>query len=375
MANRIFAVIGLGFGDEGKGMVTDTLAAHFNRPMVIRYSGGQQAGHTVDHGDIKHTFANFGSGTLSGVPTYWSKYCTVDPIGIMNEYYTLIEKMGNDHGIKLYIDERCPVTTPFEVHKNQTKDHLMNGSCGVGVGLTHQREEDHYHLRFSDLFYPTILNIKLSILTEYYGTFAVDLNKFREAIKDIESMLGVEIIKVPRMPKAATLIYEGSQGLLLDPEIGFFPHVTRSSVGSKNIWKEESINEIYYVTRAYQTRHGVGPMTNMQHGILLKNIENETNVTNEFQGKFFKSLLDLDLLEYALKEDRRHRRSATGSENLVITCMDQLDEYQFTYGKKVHKFKNEGVFIASISAILGFGKNVYLSRSSRSNFTKWEGGK
>ncbi len=60
------AVIGLGFGDEGKGITTDYLCSRANNPLVIRFSGGQQAGHTVVNKFGKHTFSNFGSGTLRG---------------------------------------------------------------------------------------------------------------------------------------------------------------------------------------------------------------------------------------------------------------------------------------------------------------------
>src|SRR5271157_842973 len=145
---KSFAVIGLGFGDEGKGLVTDYLCSQLSDPLVIRYSGGQQAGHTVYFNNIKHIFSNFGSGTLRGAPTYWSKFCTVDPVGIVNELNILLEK-----GIKplLYIDDECQITTPFDKIFNQTStNNLNNGTCGVGFGATIQRVEDHYSLTIGD---------------------------------------------------------------------------------------------------------------------------------------------------------------------------------------------------------------------------------
>src|SRR5690606_12238557 len=105
------AVIGIGFGDEGKGITTDFLCSRSRNPIVVRFSGGHQAGHTVVLNGVRHVFSNFGSGTLRGAPTYWAKYCTVNPIGIINELDSLIKK-----GItpKLYIDEKCPITTPYD---------------------------------------------------------------------------------------------------------------------------------------------------------------------------------------------------------------------------------------------------------------------
>jgi adenylosuccinate synthase len=79
------AVLGAGFGDEGKGLVTDWLCRSCAKPLVIRFCGGQQAGHTVAANGLRHVFSNFGAGTLRGVPTYFSRFCTIDPVGMINE--------------------------------------------------------------------------------------------------------------------------------------------------------------------------------------------------------------------------------------------------------------------------------------------------
>lgn len=86
------AVIGLGFGDEGKGITTDYLCSKTKNPLVVRFCGGSQVGHTVVHNGIRHVFSSFGSGTLRGVPTYWSHKCALDPIGMLNELDVLKEK-------------------------------------------------------------------------------------------------------------------------------------------------------------------------------------------------------------------------------------------------------------------------------------------
>ena len=135
-------IIGAGFGDCGKGLVTNFLVFDLKSTLVVRFSGGQQAGHTVVEKGIRHVFSNFGSGTLKGIPTYWSRFCTVDPIGIVNEMADLIKK-GVDP--ILFIDPSCPITTPYDVMHNQRTDN-DNGTCGVGVGTTWQREQDHYYL-------------------------------------------------------------------------------------------------------------------------------------------------------------------------------------------------------------------------------------
>ena len=379
------AVIGLGFGDEGKGMVTSYLSSYYNNPMVVRYSGGHQAGHTVNHDGIKHTFANFGSGTLQGCPTYWSKYCTVEPIGLLRELALLVDEMGESvHELRIYIHDECPVTTPFDIFHNQKLEvEKMFGTCGVGFGDTLEREEDHFHLQFSDLFNPTILKIKLEMIRKYYGLFHVlkdlDMKPFMEAVDILNNraMFPADVIvrvdgtDVPSHPNT---IYEGSQGLLLDQDIGFFPHVTRSNVGRKRL--DQFIyhyDEVWYVTRAYQTRHGHGPMTNEEHPLMLMNNKGESNLDNFYQGQFRTTILDLDLLNYALEHDQRRVRNVQ-SKYLVITCLDQMVHWRFTQGGEVFQMETEEEFVTNVVSGLNFKGMVYLSRSDKSELEQWKGG-
>jgi adenylosuccinate synthase len=254
------AVIGVGFGDEGKGITTDYLCPLSNNVLVVRFSGGQQAGHTVVLNGIRHVFSNFGSGTLRGIPTYWSKYCIVDPVGLINELTALVENGINP---LIYIDERCPITTPYDIYSNRKLEKKnQHGSCGVGIGTTVNREEHFYTLHFGDLFYPEIFKIKLEAIKQFYG-FDEEIN-IDYFLDYVDIVLNCKNIKsIYSFPdKFDEIIFEGSQGLLLDPNIGFFPHVTRANVGSKNILDAGFKPELYLVTRAYQTRHGNGQMIN-----------------------------------------------------------------------------------------------------------------
>lgn len=352
------AVIGLGFGDEGKGLTTNFLCLQNPDALVVRYSGGQQAGHTVVLDGKRHVFSNFGSGTLNGNATYWSKYCTIDPIGIYNEMQILL-KLGITP--ILYIDGKCPVTTPMDKQINQTKD-ITNGTCGTGVGTTLQREEMFYSLLFEDLFHPSILGIKLNLLRERFLPGPQEyIDVFRHCVDYILNSRDIKIVY--GMPTGKDLIFEGSQGLLLDQHYGFFPHVTRSNTGSTNIAELGFIPEFWCITRAYQTRHGNGPMTNqdIKHNFKLNPLE--TNVFNKFQGEFKVSLLDLDLLEYGIMKDSLiscHR------DNLVITCLDQVqDDFRFTYKGSQYQCTDQFAFIYGINSILKFN-HVYSSKSDKS---------
>ncbi len=359
------AVIGLGCGDEGKGKVVSSLCSQFDNPLVIRYCGGQQAGHHVVLKDGReHIFSNFGSGTLQGHNTYWSKYCTVDPVGILNELDSLKEK-----GISpiLYIDPQSPVTTPYEKKKNRMLDTLnQHGSCGVGVGQTIQREEDHYSLQMRDLFFPSVLKIKFDILRNYYLHFTLhepDIEKtIEEFIENCCELVNSSnvYVEIPNYERYDAFIFEGSQGLLLDQHIGFFPHVTRANTGTKNILEMGPYPDVYLVTRAYQTRHGNGPMTNenLPHKILPNIYEN--NSDSSFQGKFRTSILDADLLLYAIKKDDYINRAR---KCLVITCLDLVEEnYLMTINGKLESFKTEDTVVKRLGFVL-WAEKIFLSRT------------
>lgn len=356
------AVIGLGFGDEGKGACVSSLCPSLNNPIIVRYSGGQQAGHTVMDGKKRHIFSNFGSGTIHGAPTYWSHYCTIDPVGIMNEYEILSEK-----GIKpkLLIDRRCPITTPYDKQHNQKTDNV-NGTCGVGVGSTFQREEDHYSLTALDLLFPFIFVRKLEAIKEYYlnilgGYSSADESDFLTCCLKIIGCSDIDIVDGPEKTdrEKRDFVFEGSQGLLLDQNIGFFPHVTRSNVGSKNILEMGFTPYVYLVTRAFQTRHGPGPMTNENRDHKIKDNTWETNVTNEYQGKFRKSYLDLDLLRYGLEKDPYIRD--TKNKELIITCMDLVPDYSYTLRGLLMGLEDEKSFARAIANYLQIEKVTFTS--------------
>jgi adenylosuccinate synthase len=363
------AVIGLGFGDEGKGLVTDFYASENPDSTVIRYSGGQQAGHQVALSDgSNHVFSNFGSGTLRGSKTYWYKTCTIDPVGIMNELDVLLSK---GYKPELIIDPRCPITTPFEIQKN-INDETINkhGSCGLGINATWQREEKFYSLLAGDLLNGVIFEIKLEqlkkyyhdVFQQYYYIFKMDIINFLTACAELQQSQYVKIINyTDDFNTTKKVIFEGSQGILLDQKHGFFPNVTRSSTGVDNIIEITTDVRFNFVTRAYQTRHGNGPMTNegIPHNIKIN--PNETNKLHVHQGVFRRSTLDLNLLKYAL--DRQAPYSCQKDTRLFITCLDHIEnEWKLTIEGELIEYKNEADFIWAIGAYLNM-KNILISRT------------
>lgn len=352
------AVIGLGFGDEGKGNMVDYLCRKLPNSFVVRFNGGSQVGHTVWHNKKTHIFSHFGSGTMAGAPTYWSKHCPISPVTLLNELAVLTKK---EIYPKLYIDAECPVITPYDImHNIQISKETQHGTCGAGFGTTIEREENFYSLKFIDLFYPNILKEKLRLIRDdYYHNNAINTDitvtecNFLQDCNDITIDNHIELVHF--IPPANTYIYEGAQGLLLDQHYGFFPHVTRSNCGSTNI-PHTFFTEYYLITRAYHTRHGNGYFPNEINDHILHD-KDETNVNNRHQGRFRRTILNLDLLEYALIRDNGIRNSKFN--NLVITCLDHLKEFKFIYKDKIFHSNTLQEFIINIVQILSGKVSLY----------------
>lgn len=357
---RTHIVLGLGFGDEGKGSMTDYLCRQSKNPLVVRFSGGGQAGHTVVNGENRHVFSNFGSGTMRGTPTYWSRFCPINPVSAMREYQSL-----KQYNPELLVDALCPVTTHYDVVYNRYIEKKQgHGSVGVGIGATIERHETPYKIYAQDLLYPEIVETKLKAISDYYihkvNGDSSYLNMFGEVDKEVFFDAVEEYLKIVvifnRHPfdNYSDIIFEGSQGIMLDMDFGFFPNVTRSNTTSKNaiqIIKETELPnpDLYYITRAYLTRHGNGWMPNEHIKPILLNNANETNVTHDWQGNFRVSEINYDLLNYAIRCDNNF--SFGFPKSLTITCVDQMK-----------KFDSEK-FVSSIHTSF---KNVYESNGEDS---------
>ena len=352
-----YAVIGLGFGDEGKGLITSYLAKKNPSYCVYRFSGGPQASHKVMLNEKDwHIFSNFGSGSLHNLPTNISSTCLVDPISMLDELEVLISKGKTNN---FFINRDSVIITPYDVEAN-AKDHinLTHGTCGRGINKSIQREHNHYSLTFKDLAFPSVLKLKLEGIRKYY--FAAPSQYEELFLKSCEIIYNHYLrIKNPNGVAYPGYIYEGSQGLLLDQDIGFFPHVTRAYTGTFNIYWYQP--KVFLVTRAYQTRHGNGPMTNEEHtNFKIKLSKYEHNVSNEFQGNFRKSMLDLDLMKYAIDADDYIRET---EKNIAITCLDNIEEYKLTENGIVKTFKTEEQFVEHIINALNIEGKVLLSRT------------
>lgn len=339
-------VLGSLYGDEGKGRTVDYLCSKSSNPIVVRFSGGQQAGHTVIRDGIKHIHSNFGAGTLQGVQTYFTEHTTFYPVTIMREHKKLIEK--GIKNVKLIIHPLAKLTTPLDVFANRSCDsNLSHGTCGLGIGKTMKRNEGPVKIHAIDLSQTNILRCKLDAVKSVYnyGEFTPDEEQewedFNEALDYINKF--VIIANYEYLRQFDSLIFEGSQGILLDMDHGVFPNVTYSNTTSKNAHKVLDYlrcykRNLYYITRSYLTRHGSGYF--IEEPLNLKNNEEEINVNNKYQKEFKVANMDYNLLNYAIEIDNIYSSDIfkITSKNLVVTCLDQLENFKFDYSKLNRKF-------------------------------------
>ncbi len=139
---RYVSLLGLGFGDCGKGLFTDALTRTLGAHTIVRFNGGAQAGHNVVLPDGRHhTFSQFGAGSfVEGTMTVLASPVVVHPSAILVEARAL-ERVGlADAMTRLMIDGECRVTTPFHQAAGRLREYARgraaHGTCGVGVGET-----------------------------------------------------------------------------------------------------------------------------------------------------------------------------------------------------------------------------------------------
>jgi adenylosuccinate synthase len=328
----VSVVLGVGYGDEGKGKVVDALSD--GETLNIRFSGGHQCGHHVVLPDGRsHVFSSYGSGALKGATTYIDEKCTVYPISLMNEYNRLNEVFP-ELKIRLHVHPLAMITIPQDMLANQTNVNMLHhGTCGVGFGQTIQRNEDHFKLYAMDLYYDDLLQSKLNAVKKHYYPL-VDAGEY-EATWDDAIRFFRENVFLKQLPELwnqyPKKVFEGSQGVLLDMDHGVYPHVTRSNTTIKNvvdIFAGAHINlcaeiNIFYVSRCYATRHGNGDFNYMP--VSLVNNEQETNKSNPYQGDFKTGELNFKQIEYAISTNRLYIHGLKYTEHVVFNCFDHLN--------------------------------------------------
>lgn len=357
MGHVAYAVIGANFGDEGKGLATDALAADLMSrgldPVVVRTNGGAQAGHTVETQGRRHVFHHVGSGAFTGARTHLSRFFVAHPALLLRELQELRPLLPA--APEITIDPAAQVTTPWDVLLNQASEAARgaarHGSCGVGFGETLERVARGHPLTVADLAEPDLADRLVAIRDGWAWSRLEALGladhpavaAHRDALWSDAALAGFiqeARIVAALLPArsdaelgAETVLFEGAQGLMLDMDLGVMPHLTRSNTGIRNmiaIAQEAGIGEIrpLYMTRAYMTRHGAGPLLHEADTLPWAEVTDPTNRPNAWQGSLRLAPLDLDETARFIVRDLAF---AAGSgvrmdAGVGVSCLDQLRE-------------------------------------------------
>jgi adenylosuccinate synthase len=272
-------VVGMQWGDEGKGKVVDWLTDHARG--VVRFQGGHNAGHTLVIAGKKTVLHLIPSGILrKGVNCYIGNGVVVSPQALLDEMATL-KKAGVKVTGRLKISEACPLILPYHAALDHAREAAKGarkiGTTGLGIGPAYEDKVARRAIRLQDLFHRERFAAKLREVLEYHNFvlknyFNAKPVNFQRTLEDTLALAGQIkplIADVPHLLYQAcregkNLLFEGAQGSLLDIDHGTYPYVTSSNcvAGAAAAGSGIGPQMLHYVlgiTKAYTTRVGSGP--------------------------------------------------------------------------------------------------------------------
>ena len=278
----VVAIVGAQWGDEGKGKIVDLLAEKAD--MVVRFSGGDNAGHTVmnDYGEFKLHLIPAGAFNPNALCVIGNGV-VINPSALLKEI-EILEEQGIElkPGERLCISDRAHMIMPYHLLLDELEEKARGskaiGTTRKGIGPAYMDKTGRMGIRTGDLMdrehfgerLEYVLDYKNSVLTKLYGVAPVS----KEEVYDEYCRYGqalapyicqTEVIIQQALDRGDLIIMEGAQGTLLDPDFGTYPYVTSSApVAAGSALgagiSPKSIDSILGVYKAYTTRVGSGPM-------------------------------------------------------------------------------------------------------------------
>ena len=334
---RNISLLGLQWGDEGKGKVVDNLANDLD--AAVRYQGGHNAGHTLIVNGKKIVFHLLPSAIChENIKCYIGRGVVVSLEALFSEISEASEVLGNIEE-RLVISSACSLIQPYHIQLDQLREKSNNltkiGTTGRGIGTSYEDKVGRRSIRVSDLYDEEKLKDKLTQSLDFYnsvfehsfGASKIDLNELfelnLEQAEKLKPYVG-NVIKEIRdlQDEGKKILYEGAQGALLDVSLGTYPYVTSSNlIGGVSAGTGISPSDIDYtigITKAYTTRVGEGPFPTElfdDMGTYLAETGGEVGATTGRPRRC--GWLDGFLLMNMVK--------ASGVDGLCLTKIDVLD--------------------------------------------------
>lgn len=274
---RTVVVVGTQWGDEGKGKVTDLLAEKAD--LVVRFQGGNNAGHTIAIGDKVYKLHLVPSGIFNpGTACVIGSGMVVDPAVLLKEIDG-IEKAGIDTG-NLYLSDRAHVIMPYHRVLDRLEEEKRSqkiGTTGRGIGPAYLDKVSRAGIRLGELVVGTefkrklegVLPEKNKIITGIYGGAPLVLEEILEEYREYARALAGRVTDTSLLVNQAVdagkaVLFEGAQGTMLDLDYGTYPFVTSSNTAAGAVCTGAGIGpgkvrQVLGVIKAYTTRVGEGP--------------------------------------------------------------------------------------------------------------------
>jgi adenylosuccinate synthase len=271
-------IVGAQWGDEGKGKATDLIAEHID--YVVKFNGGNNAGHTVVIGDEKYALHLLPSGILTpGVIPVIGNGVVIDLEVLFQELDDLSAR-GIDVS-KLRISANAHVITPYHVTIDKTSERFLGkraiGTTGRGIGPTYADKINRVGIRIQDLFDVSILRQKVEgalvqknqLLTKVFNRAAIrvdevvnELLQYADRLRPMVADTALELHEA--LTAGKTVVFEGGQATMLDVDHGTYPFVTSSNATAGGAATGSGVGpsqlkSIIGIVKAYTTRVGAGP--------------------------------------------------------------------------------------------------------------------
>ena len=266
------AVIGLQWGDEGKGKIVDFLSEDFD--LVVRYQGGNNAGHTVIVNDNTYKLNLIPSGVIRGKKCFLGQGVVLDPSHFYNEYNQIRKKIDDP---KIYLSSNISLILNYHKQLDIINESILNskkkiGTTSKGIGPAYQDKVGRKSIKLYDLKSRNIVEDKLHSIKKFYDPILESFNESKinieQTVQDLLSFydlvkeLIVDNSFIKKEYKNKRILFEGAQGALLDLDHGSYPFVTSSNTISSNIVIGSALQVDYKtvgIFKAYSTRVGNGP--------------------------------------------------------------------------------------------------------------------
>ncbi|MDX9696057.1 MAG: adenylosuccinate synthase [Bacteroidales bacterium] len=336
---KLDILLGLQWGDEGKGKIVDVLASDYN--VICRFQGGPNAGHSLEFNNIKHVLHTIPSGVFRPETiNIIGNGVVIDPVIFQKEIIAL-EKMGVTIKKNLFISKRAHLILPshriLDAASEASKGKTKIGSTLKGIGPTYMDKTGRNGIRVGDILNPNFKDIYRNLTNKHKDIlkqydYDYNLDEYESSwFEGIETLKSFQIIESEHvinnyLDEEKKMLAEGAQGTLLDIDFGSYPFVTSSNTICAGACTglgvaPTRIGKVFGVFKAYCTRVGSGPFPTELEDAIGEQLRQQGHEFGATTGRPRRcGWMDLPALKYSIM--------INGVTNLIVTKADVLSNFK-----------------------------------------------